>query len=85
MATIYVAHDQFGHILSVVPEGGDVPVAREGVQVTEASVSGEMEQLEVGEPLSRRCEYERASRRPTRTSESRLVPLSSSLTSAAPC
>jgi hypothetical protein len=53
MATIYVAHDQFGHILSVVPEGGDVPVAREGVQVTEASVSGEMEQLEVGEVASR--------------------------------
>jgi hypothetical protein len=49
MATIYVAHDQFGSILSVVPEGGDVPVAREGVQVLEASLSGEMEQLEVGE------------------------------------
>jgi hypothetical protein len=53
MAMIYVAHDQFGRILSVVPEGGDVPVAREGVQVMEASVSGEMEQLEVSEVARR--------------------------------
>jgi hypothetical protein len=53
MATIYVAHDQFGRILSVVPEGGDVPVAREGVQFMEASLSGEMEQLEVGEVARR--------------------------------
>jgi len=53
MATIYVAHDQFGQILSVVPEGGDIPVARSGVQVTEANISGEMEQLEMSE-LARR-------------------------------
>jgi len=49
MAKIYVAHDKFGRILSVVPEGGDIPVARGEVQVMEASLSGEMEQLEVGE------------------------------------
>lgn len=53
MTTIYVAYDQFGQIVSVVPEGGDVPVARSGVQVTEVAVSGELERLEVEEIAGR--------------------------------
>jgi hypothetical protein len=53
MTTIYVAHDQFGQILSVVPEEGDVPVAGSGVQVTEVPISGEMEQLELDEVARR--------------------------------
>jgi hypothetical protein len=53
MTTIYVAHDEFGQILSVVGEGGDVPVAGSGVQVMEVEVAGELEQLEVDE-LARR-------------------------------
>jgi hypothetical protein len=53
MTTIYVVHDEFGQILSIVMEGGDMPVAGPGENVTELSVSGEMEHLEVYE-LSRR-------------------------------
>ena len=53
MTTIYVAYDQFGQIVSVVPEGGDVPVARSGVKVTEVPVSGEMERLDA-EDIARR-------------------------------
>jgi hypothetical protein len=49
MATVLVVYDEFGQILSIVPEGGDVPVARGGVQVMEASLTGEMEQLELDE------------------------------------
>ena len=53
MTSIYVAYDQFGEILSIAPEGGDVPVARPGVQVTELVVSGEMERLELEEVARR--------------------------------
>jgi hypothetical protein len=53
MATMYVAHDQFGQILSVAPEEGDIPVATSEVQVTEVPVSGEMERLEVHEVARR--------------------------------
>ena len=53
MTTIYVAYDQFGQILSVVPEGGDIPVARSGVQVTEVPVSGQTKRLDVAEVAGR--------------------------------
>jgi predicted protein tyrosine phosphatase len=53
MTTIYVAHDDFGQILSVVGEDGDVPVARQGINVARFDIAGEMERLEVHE-LARR-------------------------------
>jgi hypothetical protein len=53
MATIYVVHDQFGEILSIVPEAGDEPVAGSDVQVTEVPVSGEIAELEVAEVARR--------------------------------
>lgn len=53
MTTIYVVHDQFGEILSIVPEGGDEPVAGPDVQVTEMPVSGEIAGLEVAEVARR--------------------------------
>ena len=53
MAIIYVAHDQFGEILSIVPEGGDEPVAGPDVQVTKVPVSGEIAELEVADVARR--------------------------------
>jgi hypothetical protein len=53
VTTIHVAYDQFGEILSIAPEGGDVPVARPGVHVTELSVSGETERMELEEVARR--------------------------------
>ena len=49
MSTIYVAHDQFGQILSVVREEGDLPVAGPGVNVSKFEVVGERENAGVGE------------------------------------
>jgi hypothetical protein len=53
MTTIYVAHDEFGQILSIAPEEGDVPVAGSGVHVMEVPVSGEIERLEMDEVARR--------------------------------
>lgn len=53
MSTIYVVHDQFGEILSIVPEGGDEPVAAPDVQVTEVPVSGDIAKLEVADVARR--------------------------------
>jgi hypothetical protein len=53
MTTLYVAHDDFGQILSIVGEDGDLPVARLGTKVAQFDVTDEMEPLEVDE-LARR-------------------------------
>jgi hypothetical protein len=53
MAKIHVAHDQFGRILSIVPEGGDEPVAGSGVQVAQMPVSGEVAELQIDEVARR--------------------------------
>jgi hypothetical protein len=47
MRTFHVAYDDFGRILSIVEEGGDVPVAGPAVNVADISVADEMEDLEV--------------------------------------
>jgi hypothetical protein len=62
MKTLNIAYDDFGQILSIVEEGGDLPVTRPGVNVTEIAISGEMEDMELNE-LARRSHIDVAANR----------------------